>query len=317
VQWSAKPSEIDDVFDGWADVLAKYASVELEPRKMTEDAFQGTITRAEAGPIRIACVTATKHRVLRLQSHIARSTDDLCLVDLQLQGVARYMQRDHELINGPADLAIIDTTEPFEIANAQDFKVLCIAVPRRLLPAGFCERPRLILSATEAGRALSRTLASYAELCFSSQIPSEIAALGGTHIVDLISQAPRILAGKSSERVNTSVLLMMMLDHIDRHCSDPGLSAETLAQKFHCSERYVHKLFSGTGRSVGEHVNDKRIAVCTRDLLDNRRNKNISEIAFAAGFRDISHFNRLFKRVNGTAPREFRRAMAASSPDPE
>ena len=47
----------------------------------------------------------------------------------------------------------------------------------------------------------------------------------------------------------------MMLDHIDRHCSDPDLSAETLARKFHCSERYVHKLFSGTGRSFGEHVN--------------------------------------------------------------
>jgi AraC family transcriptional regulator, positive regulator of tynA and feaB len=113
--------------------------------------------------------------------------------------------------------------------------------------------------------------------------------------------------------VNAPVLLTMMLDHIDRHCNDPDLSAETLARKFHCSERYVHKLFSGTGRSVGEHVNDKRIAACTRDLLDNRRNKKITEIAFAAGFRDISHFNRLFKRVNGTAPREFRRAMAPSS----
>jgi AraC family transcriptional regulator, positive regulator of tynA and feaB len=47
------------------------------------------------------------------------------------------------------------------------------------------------------------------------------------------------------------VLLLLLLDHIDRHCSDPGLSAETLAQKFYCSERYVHKLFSGAGRSVG------------------------------------------------------------------
>jgi AraC-like DNA-binding protein len=90
-----------------------------------------------------------------------------------------------------------------------------------------------------------------------------------------------------------------------------------LARKFHCSERYVHKLFAGTGRSVGEHVNDRRIAACTRDLLDNPRNRKVAEIAFAAGFRDISHFNRLFKRINGAAPREFRRAMAASSPDPE
>jgi AraC family transcriptional regulator, positive regulator of tynA and feaB len=107
------------------------------------------------------------------------------------------------------------------------------------------------------------------------------------------------------------VLLSMMLDHIDRHADDPDLGAATLALKFHCSERYVHKLFSTTGRSVGEHINGMRILACTRNLLDHTsRRKTIAEIAFDAGFRDISHFNRLFKRSNGLAPREFRRAMS-------
>jgi AraC family transcriptional regulator, positive regulator of tynA and feaB len=100
----------------------------------------------------------------------------------------------------------------------------------------------------------------------------------------------------------------MMLDYIDRRSDDPELGAATLAARFRCSERYVHRLFATTGRSVGEHLNEKRIAVCTRTLLDqNSAHKTIAEIAFAAGFRDISHFNRLFKRCNGLAPREFRR----------
>jgi len=248
-----------------------------------------------------------------LRSHIAQSEDDLCFINLQLEGVGRYTQRDHEQINGPADLAVVDTTEPFEIVNAHDFKVICIAVPRHLLPVGFCERPRLTLSATAAGRALSRTLAGYAELCLSSQTLSDIASLVGRHIVDLVCHAPGILAEASAERVKAPVLLMMMMDHIDRHSNDPDLSAAILAQKFNCSERYVHKLFAETGRSVGEHVNGKRIVACTRDLLNNPRKSKIAEIAFSAGFRDISHFNRLFKRINGTAPREFRRTMTASS----
>jgi AraC-like DNA-binding protein len=105
------------------------------------------------------------------------------------------------------------------------------------------------------------------------------------------------------------VLLSMMLDHIDRYSSDPELSAATLAARFRCSERYVHRLFAATGRSVGEHLNEKRIAVCTRKLLDqNSAHETIAEIAFSAGFRDISHFNRVFKRCNGLVPREFRRA---------
>jgi len=125
-------------------------------------------------------------------------------------------------------------------------------------------------------------------------------------VVDLISHAPDILGEVSAERVHIPVLLSMMLDHIDRHSDDPELGAAKLAARFRCSERYVHRLFAATGRSV----NDRRIVACTRDLLDCGR-KTVAEIAFAAGFRDISHFNRLFKRHNGLAPREFRRAMAA------
>ena len=87
-----------------------------------------------------------------------------------------------------------------------------------------------------------------------------------------------------------------------------------VAAKFNCSPRYVHRRFAGTGRSVGEHVNEQHILVCTRSLLDRTgRRRTIAEIAFVAGFSDVSHFNRLFKRSNGATPREFRRAVTSKA----
>jgi hypothetical protein len=59
-------------------------------------------------------VIATGHSVLRLRSHIGQSDEDLCLINLQLEGIGRYTQRDNEQINGPAGLFVVDTTEPFE-----------------------------------------------------------------------------------------------------------------------------------------------------------------------------------------------------------
>jgi len=310
MEWSTRPRLPDQPFGSWADDLAA-AFVRLEPSRIADLPFEGAISRVDAAPIQVSLVTATGHTVLRLASHIASSTDDLCFVNLQLEGLGRTTQRSHEQISTPGDLALADTTEPFEIANCHDFKLFCFAVPRRLLPIALLDRPRLNLSATETGRVLSRTLASYAELCLSgSQLP-RTSALIGTHVTELISCAPEILSDMSVERVHTPVLLSMMLDHIDRHSNDPQLGAATLAARFRCSERYVHRLFATTGRSVGEHLNEKRIAACTRKLLDrNSAHETIAEIAFAAGFRDISHFNRLFKRCNGLAPREFRRAAA-------
>jgi AraC family transcriptional regulator, positive regulator of tynA and feaB len=309
MEWSTRTIEADRPFGSWAEDLAS-AFVQLEPRKIAEQPFQGTISRADVASIQISRVEATKHSVLRLRSHIARSVSDVYFVNLQLDGVGCYTQRGHEQICGPGDLAIVDTTEPFEIANCRNFSLFCFAIPRQLLPGNLAERPRLRLSATEAGRALSRTLAGHAELCLRSGPVSGISAFGAQHVVDLISHAPDILEEGPPERPGLSVLLSMMLDYIDRHTDDPELGAATLAAKFHCSQRYVHKLFSTTGRSVGEHINSLRIVACTRNLLDHtHRRATIAEIAFNAGFRDISHFNRLFKRSNGLAPREFRRAM--------
>jgi AraC family transcriptional activator of tynA and feaB len=308
MEWSTKPQRTDQPFGSWADDLAA-AFVRLEPRRIADQHFEGTITRVDAAPIRVSLVTATRHTVLRLPSHIAASTDDLCFINLQLEGLGRTTQRGHEQISAPGDLTLADTTEPFEIANCRNFKLFCFAIPRQLLPKQLLDRPRLNLSATETGRALSRTLSGYAELCLSESRIPRLSALVGTHMTDLISQAPEILADASAERVHVPVLLSMMLDYIDRHSDDSGLGAATLAAKFRCSERYVHRLFASTGRSVGEHVNEKRIVACTRALLDSScTHKTIAEIAFAAGFSDISHFNRLFKRCNGLAPREFRRA---------
>jgi AraC family transcriptional regulator, positive regulator of tynA and feaB len=313
MEWSTKPTRGDQPFGSWANDLAA-AFVRLEPRRIAEHPFAGAISRTDAAPIQISLVKATKHRVLRLRSHIARSSDDLCFVNLQLAGLGRTIQHGYEQMSAPGDLAVADTTEPFEIANCHDFELFCFAVPRSLLPKSFFGRPRFNLSATETGRALSRTLAGYAELCLGSTRTSAAAALTGAHVAELIAHAPDILAEAPCEQMNAPVLLSMMLDYIDRHGDNPELGATMLAQKFRCSRRYVHRLFATTGRSVGEHVNDKRILVCMRNLLDrNCRYRTIAEIAFTAGFRDISHFNRLFKRSNGAAPREWRRTMTSTA----
>ena len=314
MEWSTDPvTRTGQPFGKWAEYLAA-AFVQLEPRKTSDHPFQGTIAKKDIPSIQMSRVEATRHSVLRLQSHIARSHEDVCFVNLQLDGVGCYTQRGHKQICGPGDIAVVDTTEPFEIANCRDFKLYCFALPRHLLPDHFLERPRLQLSATEAGRALSRTIAGYAELCFCAPVSSTVFDFSGAHIADLIAGAPDLLADQPAERVRSPVLLAMMLNHIDRHIDDPRLDAATLAAKFHCSQRYVHKLFSRHDRSVNDHVNHQRIIRCARDLADpTLGNKTIAEIAFNVGFRDISHFNRVFKRSFGSSPRELRRAMLAGA----
>lgn len=313
MHWSTKRLSSDAPFGTWADDLAS-AFVKLECRKVADVPFEGTIVKSVAGPVRVSRVTATSHRVLRLRSHIAHSTEELVFINLQLYGNGRYTQRDHEQICGPGDLAVVDTTQPFEIANTRDFQIFCFTVPKMRLPGALLDRPKLKFSTTEIGRAFSRTLAGYAELSLNAQGLSEVRALSGSHVVDLITQAPSVLTPERPEAIAVPVLLSMMLEYIDDNFSDPDLSAASLAKKFHCSVRYVHSLFSTTGRPVGEHISEKRLSFCSGSLLKRRGAGTIAEIAYSAGFQDISYFNRIFKRAFGKTPREFRHATTDTAP---
>ena len=63
------------------------------------------------------------------------------------------------------------------------FKLFCFAIPRRLLPKGLLDRPRLNLSTT-------RGLGGYAELCLSGCQLAKASAPIGAHVIDLISHGP-------------------------------------------------------------------------------------------------------------------------------
>jgi AraC-like DNA-binding protein len=99
--------------------------------------------------------------------------------------------------------------------------------------------------------------------------------------------------------------------HLRRHFADPDLCAADVAAAVGVSRRYLHRIYAEDGRSFREELIALRIEACLRALLDaNQAELTIAEIAFAAGYADISQFNRHFRRLKGTTPSELRRAAA-------
>lgn len=89
------------------------------------------------------------------------------------------------------------------------------------------------------------------------------------------------------------------------------LSLSQVAKAVHASSFYFCKLFKKyTGLNYTEYVSRVRIEKA-RNLLLNR-NLRISEIAFEAGFQSLTHFNRVFKRVLGRSPTEYRAQLPSA-----
>jgi AraC-like DNA-binding protein len=85
------------------------------------------------------------------------------------------------------------------------------------------------------------------------------------------------------------------------------LSLPQVAKAVNISANYLSEKFKQvTGINFVEYVAQTRFEKA-RDLL-NDVDLRVSEIAFAVGFQSLSQFNRVFKKLSGMSPTEYRAA---------
>jgi len=87
------------------------------------------------------------------------------------------------------------------------------------------------------------------------------------------------------------------------HTEDLSLTA--VAQAVHMSTFYFCKQFKqATGLSFTEYLSRVRIEKAKEQLL--KPNARVSEVAYEVGFQSLTHFNRVFKKLNGESPTTYR-----------
>ena len=112
------------------------------------------------------------------------------------------------------------------------------------------------------------------------------------------------------ENVNRDIL--SRLDSLlDRYFSGETAAVRGFPTVKHCAERlclssnYFGDLVKKeTGRSAQEYIQNKAVEVAKERVL--APGKTISQVAYELGFQYPAHFTRLFKRVTGLTPNEYR-----------
>lgn len=126
-----------------------------------------------------------------------------------------------------------------------------------------------------------------------------------SHIHDLVALA--LGANRDTRQSGLSAVaaarLATALADINRSFSEPGLTLADVARRQGVSPRYLQRLFEESGMSFTARVNELRLQRAFALLSkEHSRGRPISEIAWQAGFSNISHFNRLFRARFGDTP---------------
>lgn len=104
-------------------------------------------------------------------------------------------------------------------------------------------------------------------------------------------------------------------EYIEQHKTEP-LPLSAVAKAAGASVFHFCKVFrKTTGLKFTDYVARVRLEDAKTQLLNP--NRRISEVAYDVGFQSLTQFNRMFKRVLGQSPTEFRDHLGSHKPKPK
>lgn len=101
------------------------------------------------------------------------------------------------------------------------------------------------------------------------------------------------------------ILLGKVIKTINEHLANPALNVEMLAANAGMSRVHMHrKLKELTNQSARDFIRNIRLKQAATLLFE--KNLTVSEVAYATGFSNLSHFSNSFKEFYGVSPSEYK-----------
>ena len=98
-----------------------------------------------------------------------------------------------------------------------------------------------------------------------------------------------------------------ILTYIDEHFTEK-LSLNELAGLANMSPNYFSAFFKKiSGVTLWNYISSKRINMAVQLIRGRDSGKNMLEIAMLCGFNNTTNFNKMFKRITGMTPTEYKK----------
>ena len=266
-------------------------------------AFVGKVRPLSIYGFNAANISNNVGRCERTQRDVRLDGVDHYYAVFQTAGRSTIIQNDHTTTLTVGDVALIDSARPVTYLNDGREQWLSLQLPRQSLVShlgfesqvGLCGRAK-----TGAVRLLYQLIRE--NVGDENSVPASYYMQ--LAVYDLLGA---LFA--SSDRVSISLhndkLFSRVRNIIKERFSDPDFGPCEVALEAGISLRYLQKLFTQRNSTCNESIYSLRLDHAAR-LLHRRKllrtGQPISEIAYASGFRDYTHFARRFRQRFGRPP---------------
>jgi AraC-like DNA-binding protein len=298
-----------DRFDYWHQIACK-SVVDHDSRPESRLNFTAELEAERLAGLDLIVFQNSPMDVSHEVRHIVRAKDDDIFVCRQIAGALRLEQEGRELTLEPGQFALLDSALPYIGRFFSGSKLLVIKVPRHEFEARLGPIQSLVARgiSPEAGtHGLTSSLLALLPAHVSCLAPLADQAIK-TQILDLIAFGLAQYAGRVQLSSSKALSLLRLRAVIESRLMDPDLTPAQAAAAAGMSTRYANALLAKEGQSLARFIQARRLARCRKALEDPlQQRRTVSEIAFAWGFSDMTHFGRSFKKTFGILPSELKR----------
>jgi len=293
-----------EAFDYWMDVacanVIRHSAQPLDRQNFFARLAVGTLADLDVFAWLLAPVL----------THSGGGGDDLLLLRPSSRIDVELADRTMEINRG--NLYLIDHTQSFACRPSELVKQTALRIPRELL----ARRIRITRDVVNRPVPLQRDAALLT--AFMREIvrigPSTLspaaAAIVREQMLDLIAVVLGDLAG-TMPRLGAAARLgtLKVRVFIESQLTNPDADAQSIAAGAGVSERHANRLLALEGTSIRRLLIERRLTKC-REMIEDPQHlhRSISDIASFCGFRNLSHFTRIFKDRFGVSPSEYRSA---------
>jgi AraC-like DNA-binding protein len=247
----------------------------------------------------------------RTHRSTADGTDDFGL-RVNLGGPYFMSQGRRQIVLEEGEATLVSLSDPGTFVHHPPGDVLTLRFPRTQFAPLVTGADDCVLRRIPRDTPALRLLRHYIGTGWSKQAIAgrELQHLFVSHIHDLMAVAmgaTRDAGEMAQSRGPRAARLHAIKADIARSLDRADLSVTTLAVRHGCTPRFIQRLFETEGTSFTNYVLAQRLARAHRMLRDpGRAAEKIANVAYDAGFGDVSYFNRAVRRHYGAAPSEVR-----------
>ncbi|MGH6704083.1 MAG: helix-turn-helix domain-containing protein [Bradyrhizobium sp.] len=266
----------------------------------------GVINPISAGGMDFVQVANDLQTIRRGHQDIRTDYGEHLFLLLQIDGECGIEQHGRQTTIASGDCALVDSSSPSTFYFGGQFSNhLSVHLPRQIFFSNKSTRVELARR-VDADEPMSSVLRGLVAKLMKADLVNERTS----ELRQLLFNATRQAFSSNnndlpipSDCASHRIEIVQIL--IDRHLTEPGLTSRWLADRVGVSLRRLQEDFNALGTTVNSLIRTRRLYYARDQLSCVRRSSatTIAEIAYSAGFNDISYFNRCFKKMFDCSPK--------------